>query len=223
MAQSVKSLVYKHKDLSLSPQLLHKKSSVALVILIVGWRQMDLSSSLPARLAELQNTRSAGDTGSWGTIPEVDLWLPHGCSFSHTSQTAPLPQKNDICHEIYSALDYSLQLEKSDMQFIGLGFGLWLSHEFSAEDRQTLNALGQFDLPFSFCLGGNYNQPGEHTLWNSESRRIPKSQGLERLLILFLAGAPALPGDGYGDLVSSQGMLNTTHGRSVRVYIQELT
>lgn len=34
------------------------------------------------------------------------------------------------------------------MQFIGLGFGLWLSHEFSAEDGQTLNALGQFDLHF---------------------------------------------------------------------------
>lgn len=84
MAQSVKSLVYKHKDLSLSSQHPHKKSSVALVILIVGWRQMDLSSSLPAMLAELLNTRSAGDTGSWGTIPEVDLWLQHGCSFTHT-------------------------------------------------------------------------------------------------------------------------------------------
>lgn len=102
---------------------------------------MDLSSSLPARLAELLNRE--------GTIPEVDLWLPHGCSFTHTyTNWPPSLQKNDICHEIYSALDYSLQLEKSDMQFIRLGFGLWLSHEFSAEDRQTLNALGQFDLHF---------------------------------------------------------------------------
>lgn len=79
--------------------------------------------------------------------------------------------------------------------------------------------MSQLHLPFpsvSKARTTHLPLPGEHTLWNSESRRVPKSQGLERLLNLFQAGAPASPGDGCGDLVSSQGMLNTTHGRAVR-------
>jgi hypothetical protein len=108
--------------------------------------------------------------GSRGTIHEADsgfhIYVP-----LYLHRLALLPQRNDVCHQIYSGLDFSLQLEKTHRQFIGLGFGLWLSQEFSVEGRQTdrqtgrqagrpaVNALSQYDLPFSFSLGGNYNPP----------------------------------------------------------------